>query len=221
MVVGKTGVELCTDTTGDDVEICNGLDDDCDTLADDLVPDVVCPGQHPGASNVSSWACAGSCSITGCTAGFADVDGGLGNGCECGGIDAHADTCGAAATQTVTLGGTVNVTGKIEAATDSDWVRFNFTDRAAPGNSHPKVQLVDDGGGQVAMDVYTTCAAVATCGSGTGTGISNWEGNWTYTSGPGCCTNGVAHVTTVRVRVYRKLGDAPTCVAYTVRATNP
>jgi hypothetical protein len=220
-IVCQSGFEVCTDNTSTTIESCNGADDDCNGTIDDLNPNAVCPGQHPGANQVTGWSCSGSCVITNCTPGWGDIDGTMTNGCECGGLDSLAKTCGTASQQAVSVGATVDVTGKLESATDADWIRFNFTNRAAPTTYHPRVQLVDDGGGQFAMDVQTSCGTFAQCGDGTGQNVTTWEMSHTYTAGASCCGDGTPHVTTVRVRLYRKNADAATCSSYTVRATNP
>ncbi len=220
-VVCQSGIEICTDNTGTTTELCDGADNDCNGTTDDLDANVVCPGQNPGAGQVAGWSCSGSCSITACTAGWGDVDGTPANGCECGGLDSLGKTCGAATLQSVSLGATVDVTGKLESATDADWVRFDFTNRVAPTTYHPRVEFVDSGGGQFGMDVSGSCGTFATCADGTGQNVNVWEMNHVYTAGAGCCTDGTPHVNRVWIRIYRKNADAPTCASYTIRATNP
>ena len=51
--------------------------------------------------------------------------------------------------------------------------------------------------------------------------MSVWEQNYNgYVPGPACCSDNTARATSIRVRVYRKNGDTPTCASYTVLATN-
>ncbi len=220
VVCASGGVEQCDDNTITNVEICNGIDDNCMDGVDEMNPDTSCPSQLPSAGNVADWACDGACVIVSCNSLTADIDHVNSNGCECTGLDAYGDTCGAAATYSVAAGATVTRTGRIETASGEDWLRFNFTPRAAPGNYHPKVQLTSNGGGQFAMEVRTSCTTVATCGTGTGSSVTTWEGNWTYTAGAGCCTDNTPKVTSVWVHITRTNGTA-TCTAYTVVATNP
>jgi hypothetical protein len=121
------------------------------------------------------------------------------------------------------------MTGKIESATGSDWITFNFTATGIGSPYHPRVALTDSGGGQYAMDVMVNCAGTAQGCSTTGgannengINVTTWEQNYNgYTLGPGCCADNTPRVTSVRVRVYRKNADAPTCTSYTVTATNP
>lgn len=220
VVVCAGGFEQCSDTTGTNAEICNGVDDNCMDGVDEMDPNVSCPAQYPGAQNVASWGCSDDCIVLGCSGDNGDIDGWVANGCECGGLDTHASACGSAVPRSVSPGSSVSVSGKIDTATGSDWLRFEFANRTPPATYHPRVRLTANPGGQFAMSVYTSCTAVATCGDGDGAGITVWEGTWSYTAGDGCCSDTFPHVTRVYVRVSRAAGDAPTCDSYTVEAAN-
>ncbi len=101
--VDANGCEYaCTPTNGG-VEICDGLDNDCDGAIDEgfnLSSDVnncgVC-GRVCAAANVSSSQCVvGSCQVLTCAAGFANCNGAYSDGCE---VDtrstlAHCGACG-------------------------------------------------------------------------------------------------------------------------------
>jgi hypothetical protein len=225
----SAGTLGCTPTIapGTRAESCDGLDNNCNGAVDDLVPNPTCTAQNPSASFVSTWACiGGACRTAGCALGHADIDGAVGNGCECA-TDVNATSCGSAGTITVPLSATSNLTGVVETATGSDYVRFNFAVSSVGAAFHPKVQLVDSAGGQYAMDVLSSCAAVAGCSTTgganneSGTAVSVWEANYNaYTAGPGCCSDDTPRVSSVIVRIYRKFANAPTCTRYTVTATN-
>jgi hypothetical protein len=212
------GFLSCNDFTGDTVELCNTLDDDCDGIADDDPDATMCTREHGSPPGVTAWTCSGTCSISGCTSSTADLDGIISNGCECTGVDTLANSCAAASPRSVGLGASINVSGKITTAGGSDWIRFDFTNRPAPQTYQPKVQLTG-GVGDFLMDVETSCGVNAGCSDGPAVGIEFWDRLWFYFSGPGCCSDAVGHITSVRVRVYRPDGVA-SCDSYTVTATN-
>jgi hypothetical protein len=85
---------------------------------------------------------------------------------------------------------------------------------------HPKIQLTNNGANQFAMDVRTSCGAVASCSDGgTGSNLTTWEVNYNgYGSAP---NDNTAKQSNIYVRVYRKNGDTPTCDKYRVEAINP
>jgi Notch-like protein len=209
-------------------ELCNTLDDDCDGQTDEMNPNTACTTQNPSAQNVQTWACSsGSCGITTCGSGYADIDGAPANGCECV-TDAYANSCPVAGSVSVPKGGTVNMTGKVESANGSDFLTFNFTVAAVGAAYHPKIELTNSGGGQYAMDVLVSCNNAAGCSTTggvnneTGVNVNVWEQNYNaYTPGAGCCSDNTPRVASVRVRVYRKFANQPTCTNYTVTATNP
>jgi hypothetical protein len=215
------GVLVCNQTTPSSTEICDAKDNNCNGSTDEMNPSV-CGTQYPSAQYVTTWACTGGgCQIVTCTSGHANMNGAVSDGCECT-TDAWANTCAAAGTLSVAIGATVPMTGIIETASGSDWITFNFTDKPVGQNFHPKVELTNSAGGVYAMDVMTTCSAVATCEAGTGAQTVTWEQNYNeYVAGPSCCSDATPHATSVKVRVYRKNGDMPSCVSYTVTATNP
>ena len=48
-----------------------------------------------------------------------------------------------------------------------------------------------------------------------------WEQNYNkYVPGPGCCSDNTPRQSSVKVRVYLKAGQTPSCIDYTVTATN-
>jgi hypothetical protein len=225
--VGGSSTCVSNIAPGSQAEICNTLDDNCNGSVDEMNPTTACSSQNPGAGNVSQWACTGgACQITTCTSGYANINGAQGDGCECS-TDVYAQSCNVAGSVSVPLGGSVTMTGKIESAAGSDWLTFNFSASALGQAFHPKVSLTDSGSGQYAMDVMVNCAGSAqgcstTGGANNESGISvtTWEQTYAYVPGAGCCSDNTPRVTSVRVRAYRKFGDTPTCVSYTITATN-
>ncbi|MBK8253524.1 MAG: hypothetical protein IPK82_12760 [Polyangiaceae bacterium] len=214
---------------GQQQELCNNTDDNCNGQTDEMNPNPACTTQNPNAQNVQNWGCTGgSCGITTCNSGYADIDTAPGNGCECV-TDAYQNMCNLAATLSVPKGGEATMAGKIEQANGSDFLTFNFSAPGAAGQAyHPKIELVDSQGGQYAMDVLKDCANAAGCSTTgtvnneTGIQVNVWEQNYNaYVPGPGCCSDNTPRVSSVTVRVYRKFADQPTCSTYQVKATNP
>jgi hypothetical protein len=208
---------------GSQVEICDAKDNDCDGQTDEMNATVACQSQNPGAQFVQSWSCGGgTCGIAVCNSGHADINGAPADGCECT-TDSYSNSCATAGTVSVPIGGTVNIVGKVETASGSDWLTVQFTNKAVGEDFHPQVQLVDTAGGQYAMDIRTSCATIATCEGGeNGSNVTVWEQHYDgYTPGAGCCSDNTPHQTSVIVRVYRKFANTPTCASYTVTATNP
>jgi hypothetical protein len=70
-----------------DIELCNGVDDDCDDKIDEDEPATAdCASKRPHALNIRCLS--GTCYSSGCKPGFADLDGRPQNGCEaCPGCD--------------------------------------------------------------------------------------------------------------------------------------
>jgi hypothetical protein len=57
-----SGTQGCTDLTGDDVEVCNGLDDDCDGTTDEGLPQYDLTTSASPAAGGSISPCSGTCS---------------------------------------------------------------------------------------------------------------------------------------------------------------
>jgi hypothetical protein len=224
------GSSSCKQDTQSSAELCNNLDDDCNGKVDDL-PNVnaACSTQNPNAGHVNNWACqAGNCALTKCNAGYANIDGAPGNGCECS-TDQWATDCNSAATQNVPQPGNTVIQGVVETAGGSDWLTFNFSQTVIPNEWHPKIVL-DSNGGQYSMDVTTDCVPTpASCQPDpnvaafeNGKKATTWELDYKYpsTGAPGVNSDNDAKPTLIHVRVYRTNGDTPTCEKYTVTATN-
>ncbi|MDQ3031606.1 MAG: hypothetical protein M3Y87_04255 [Myxococcota bacterium] len=82
----------CTGVVAPTAELCNGLDDDCDTVVDGPAAGLAC-GSAPASTSVACTA--GACVVTGCAPDVGDCDGEFGNGCEAGlGTIEHCASCG-------------------------------------------------------------------------------------------------------------------------------
>ena len=223
------GSQSCNPIQTAQTELCNNKDDDCNGVVDDI-PNVnaACGSQLPAAGHVANWMCGmATCQISTCGAGYANIDGAAGNGCECA-SDAYATSCANATSITVPIGGTATMSGVVETAAGSDFAIFAFSDKPVGSAFHPKIQLTNSAGGQYAMTILDTCATPATCNDGgNGSSADVWEATFdsvapgTYQPGPGCCSDNTPHPINMIVQVFRKNGDAPTCQSYTITATNP
>jgi hypothetical protein len=247
-----SGVGSCNAKTavGSMTETCNNKDDNCNGQVDEGDGTTLCNASNPMATFVQTWACgSGTCTLSQCVAGHANLDSNIANGCECQ-TDTYAGACSNVGNGTdVAKGGTpVNVTGFVDpGAGQADWFRFNFSGVPGLGVAyHPKVTLSNDGGGAYKMDVQTDCSTVATCApdgttynesaNGSASSGMTWEQSFTYQAKAcatpptpcggnnmlGCCTDPGPRIATVYVKVYRANANAALgCgTQYTVTATN-
>ena len=89
---------------GDDVELCDGIAQNCAGEIDPLPPEDMCPagGDAPNVAPTGGWQCNAvapgedGCEIAACNAGFYDANKTPGDGCECVGTDRNKslDACG-------------------------------------------------------------------------------------------------------------------------------
>ena len=211
------GALSCSDTTGTIVDICDGVDNDCDVSVDELGGST-CPTQHTGAIHVSSWSCSGACVIAGCDSTYVDIDTLVGTGCECGPVDSWGGSCGAASVVSSSKGSTVNRTGYVSVAGQSDYFRINFSGSPTPPALwNPQIVLSDAFDGY-RMDIKTTSCSDVACETGIPTGRTSWSMIYNeYLSTP---IDIPAKPTAIIVRVYRPDGQA-SCVPYQLQVLNP
>jgi hypothetical protein len=230
----------CTvEETGGNVETCNLIDDDCDTIVDDrpTPPAEICPPAPRGTSGCS----AGVCVMESCDAGWADVNGDVADGCECAVETPEVpDACDLAQNLgTFSDGGSdATVTGKLGSATDRDCYSFSAPDSPdTTGDTyHVDISFTSNPSNQFAIMVYRgDCASVAcmeeyttydwfvdqprgVCTNATGAAPCG-EGDCraTNTAGYNICTN---NGTSYYFCVFRRAGFAPSCDAYAIRVTN-
>jgi hypothetical protein len=219
------GVENCTTGTGSP-ETCNGADDDCDTVIDDGTPTELC-GSIPHATPQ----CAGGvCSIASCDAGWYNLDGLFGNGCECG-IDTY-EPAGASCSGAINIGtlndstsGYFDVTGNIVPTGDEDWYKITVNDDpdSTQDEFNFEAYFVTNPGNHV-IDVYegsaggcsdpSPCTAVPDCYSFYTDFFNGTNGESPCgTAYQSACTN---NTQTFYIRV-RRTGGSTTCASYTLR----
>jgi hypothetical protein len=175
---GPTGVYLttkpgdCNDTADkvspQGIEVCNGIDDNCNNKTDEgegisMCPSIAngtagCVPYDPGPSPCGLAAC---CVLTGCNSGWSDADGDPSNGCECaaGSLEAAGQTCQSSLEMGNLLddGKQAEVTDNIVPDDDVDWFRFNAIDGADPGGCDSfevRVFFAHNPQEQFAFDVY-------------------------------------------------------------------
>ncbi len=154
------------------VEVCNGLDDDCDGTPDDGVGAALCPPAPFAASYLCT--AGGTCAFT-CEPGRADLNGTYGDGCECA-EDGHGAACSAPTNLgTVAPGSAQTINGSILASGASDWFVVSFPNVGrGPGNGNPQIRLTGPNAAGFVLDFSTSCSTAMTCGTGTATGVGSF-----------------------------------------------
>lgn len=119
-------------------EICNGIDDNCSGAIDEN-PTTLCPGEvdelHSGMICIN-----GNCEVSGCAAGWFDVNNSPTDGCECAQDpnDNTANTCTTAidlgTLNDTTSSPTITRTGRIVPDIDADWYKVVASDSADSGS---------------------------------------------------------------------------------------
>ncbi|MEY3014477.1 MAG: hypothetical protein RIT45_3212 [Pseudomonadota bacterium] len=111
------------------IEVCNNVDDDCNSQTDDGDA----PKSCPSIAGVTAACSGGVCGIGNCPQGLFDVDGKYENGCECQ-ADQNYGVGGATCQAAIQLqplgdGGTsVKVTGNLMPGETADWYTFKALD---------------------------------------------------------------------------------------------
>ncbi|MEM9190277.1 MAG: putative metal-binding motif-containing protein [Myxococcota bacterium] len=133
-------------------ETCDGIDQNCNGVADDGPPSSLCP--PPGGA--ATVACtAGSCRIDSCMGGTFDVDGVYTNGCECA-DDTSGPNCGAPLNLGPVTSGSVAHSGALMPG-QTDWFRVSFPFSGRPGGGTPRITVAPMA--TFRLDVRSTCSA--------------------------------------------------------------
>ena len=227
------GAVICVQNTQPSGETCDGLDNNCDGAADNGNPGggLSCPTGKQGVCSTGTTACAaGAVQCNQNTPPSTEICDGLDNNCD--GLvdinptiaaDTNPNSCGAAGGLAVNIapGGLQDVSGYIDAKGD-DYFTVNFTSvPGAPNGYHPKIDLINNGGGQFIMDLENSCGSGYWCNADEHTVemTFNQYGDPAGCSAIGNCSDGTPRYTTWIVRVHRTSGSA-NCSTYTVRVSN-
>ncbi|MDQ3032711.1 MAG: putative metal-binding motif-containing protein [Myxococcota bacterium] len=162
--------QICTPGTPS-VEVCNGIDDDCDGTADDGSGASLCPA----AANASTYTCAaGTCSFT-CNSTHVDLNMSYADGCECA-DDTHGNACsGATSLGSISAGGSTTVSGRTAPSGEEDWFSVSFPNTGRGGSQgNPQIRLTGTGASNFVIDFFTACGSAASCGSGSASGGSSY-----------------------------------------------
>ena len=209
---------------------CNGFPQDgCETDINGSLAHCGSCGNNCQTSctgNVTATACnAGSCQVLGCGAGFFNVDGVCGNGCECQ-TSATSSACLApTAIQPLQVGQTRTFTGNLVPAGQEAWLTVTFNGNTNYGY-HPHIQMTA-GATEFVFDVLVNCSGGAiSCGfeGGNSVGKTDWE--TFYSAGdPNDPPHfipipPVGNAGAVLIHVYRRAGKPVSCAGYTLTISN-
>ncbi len=213
-------------------EECNGLDENCDDVADEGDPATLCESYPGGGICIG-----GSC---GCPPGTFDLDRSVA-GCEC--VAMPALDQGAGCASAIDLGNLadsgqmMNVGGNVMPDDRETWYRFRAVDSAdtACDNFHVRVLFTNNPGDTFELTVFRGSCTAVDC---TDSGFTdyNWATDFRQTiagrlTGQCPCTGaGAATATDVSVcaddsadyyvRVRRRAGSVLSCDAYTIEVSN-
>ncbi|MDI7269062.1 MAG: putative metal-binding motif-containing protein, partial [Myxococcota bacterium] len=220
--------------TGANIETCNNIDDDCDGTVDDppSPPNVLCAPR----TNATMGCSAGICVIASCTAGWADANGVVTDGCECQIESPEAgELCGTARNLGTfpDTGSDVTVTGKITSGSDVDCYSFTATDSADTtcDNFNVDIRFTANPGSQFQFTAYRASCATVVCANE----VSSYNWYTDFTTGSMEAKRGECPCRTTNLLdfnrcadnsssfyfcVSRRAGFSPTCDQYSIRVTN-
>ncbi len=213
----STGTETCVDEAWSGVcvgeappglEVCDGLDNDCNSVVDDPSSPDLCPP----APNVASATCAAAtCQVVSCDSTWHDLNGVHADGCECQEDSNDQGGLGAACNGAVDLGslpddGTtvIQVTGNFVPSGDSDWYRVVMLD--TNDTQHMVIQFASNPGNQfrIATLFAGICGGTDVC-----SGLTPLQ--FVYEG-----FQGQNDSRTFYIQVIRDPAAPPTCIEYTL-----
>ena len=213
------------------VEICNGIDENCNAVVDDGDNMTMCNY----VANAESACVNGSCVINKCADNYFNVNGLISDGCECNGADAYEpnDTCQTATNAVIPdlsdsgSGQKAFIEGVVVAAPDEDWYRVRAIDSgdSSCDRFNMRVRFLTNPGNGLRLDVRRGSCTGATsvcCGNTDFNWFTNFKGytkNY-YSSGMSeygeCpCSNSGTKYDTSR-QGWNDSGGGPYCDNYNV-----
>ncbi len=159
----STMAAVCSDVTGTTVEVCNGANDDCDTLTDegfDLTTDEANCGEcdNTCTNSLGTTLCLVSACVPTCSVGAAQCDGEPDNGCELQDTD---PTCNPIGTSLVTVDGDAADTETLTGNTERFMrVRIRESDSGNDIALTARIALISGAGTN--YDLYVYCPGCQT-----------------------------------------------------------
>lgn len=219
-------------------EVCNAVDDNCNTVADESDPNSMCMAEGPPPPH-AGWQCkAGICSVAPCEAGWVAYPqtGVPEDGCPCQvEMGEPNDSCGAAtnAGQVSDSGGSLSISGTLSSDSDVDMWVFNTVDDAQAGTNAYHVSIDFTAPmpndefvmavmrGDPCMDAPGGAASEITsydwCVDGSFNGSNGMMGEGPC--GPQSAVHCANHSSVYYVRVSRKAGAVGSCTGYSITVT--
>lgn len=241
-----TGAETCDGSKGafegcdakmPSPEVCNGKDDDCNSLVDDGDPNKLCASEGPQPPH-ANWACTGGkCQLGACDAGWTNFPPGPPSaGCPCErDMTEPNEKCSMLTNlgKVDSAGGNITIQGTLSSATDVDVYEVDTVDTVGTASNDYHVAIAFSSpspNNEFVMDVERADTCVdAPSGQSTNIVSYDWCVNGNDTSSPpngeGTCGQVMGenqctdHSSKYFIRVYRKSGATATCSQYQISVT--
>ncbi|MFO0756130.1 MAG: MopE-related protein [Byssovorax sp.] len=228
----SAGAVVCNQNVASSPETCDNLDNNCNGQTDEGNPGggAACNTGLQGVCAAGTITCqSGALSCKQNVQASAETCDSKDNNCD-GAVDNNVllpdpifNSCGQATiAANVAPGGQVDVTGHIDPSGDDYFVvTFNSVPaQNSGGYYHPKIDLINDGGGLYVIYAENVCGSGYWCGQALHTVEMNFASNPNNCQGNGNCFDATTRYSAWVVRVTRTSGGATGCATYTVRVTN-